>query len=562
MKSNIVLWLACILYTVVNAQNSSHDSIISTLDRVIELRTKYAKQKHAQLDSLKQIALKKELSSSTKDIHRAYIHLYEGYRAFRYDSAYYYLEKAKGLAQKIKDSSLIAETKIDEGFILISAGLFTEALDTLNSINTKHLDPTNKYDFYYNMARVYFDLTDYNDDERFRINYIRKGIALLNKALENAPENSDNFLKAEGLKELKQQNWDRARRIYLELLDRELSPDMYGVATSSLSFVYSQLNRPHKALDYLAMAAISDIEHSIQENTALRNLAIQLYENGELNKANQYVRIAFKDAELYNARHRRNQISAILPIIESAQLYKLEQKNKSLKNTVVLLTLLSIVVLISLAIIFKQLKDKKEVRKAISKNNERLQQMNLSLMESDAIKQDYITYFLKATSQLINKMVALQKNTILKVRTKKTEEILDVMQRYSAKKERNELFHQFDEVFLQLFPSFIESINRLFPENEKVFVKKGDLLSTELRIYALYRLGIQDNAQVAEFLDVSINTVYSYKTRLKSKSRFRDVFESKVMDIKRLDSKNLAGDKKEGGTDDINTHIDGESHIS
>jgi len=529
--TTVLMLLYCISLSVHGQDN---DSIIAAIDHAIGQRDFYIKQKHMELDILKESAEKSQLSDSLEDIHKSYIKLYEGYKAFRYDSAYFYLEKAKGFANKLNDSSLIAGTKIKEGFILISAGLFTEALDTLNSINTDNLNNMNRYDYFYNRARAYFDLADYNDDDRFRINYIRKGIFNLEEALKTVKKSSSEYLKARGLKELKQQNWERARIIYLEWLSKQLPAQEYGVATSSLSYVYSNLGDQNKAMKYLAMATISDLENSIQENTALRNLAIQLYENGKLNKANQYVRVAFKDAELYNARHRRNQISAILPIIESAQLYKVEQKNKSLQTTVILLTVLAAIVLLSLGIIFKQLKEKKAVRKAISENNERLKEMNLSLVEADAIKQDYITYFLKATSQLISKMVALQKHTILKIRTKKPEEVLDIIQKYSAKKEREALFHQFDEVFLQLFPSFIAQINMLFPVNDQIVIKTGDLLSTELRIYALYRLGIQDNKQVAEFLDISISTVYSYKTRLKSKSNCRAIFEDKIMDIKRF----------------------------
>ena len=532
MKIKSVPFLCLLLALGMQAQEK--DRLLSAIDRAIEKGPLYKKQKHAELDSLKKRALKRELSAGQREIQRAYLDLYEGYKAFRYDSAYYYLEKAKGLANKLNDSSLIAGTKIKEGFILISAGLFTEALDTLNSIDTRHLEPFDSYDFHYNRARAFFDLADYNDDDRFRINYVRKGILNLEKALTKVDPGSSGYLKSMGLKYLKQQDWPQAEAIYLQWLDGELTAQQYGVATSSLSYVYQQMGRYEEAFEYLAMAAISDMENGIQENTALRNLAIMLYENGELNKANHYVRVAFQDAEIYNARHRRNQISAVLPIIESAQLYKVEQKNESLQRIVILLAILTGIILVFLGIIIKQNREKKAVRKAISENNERLKQMNLSLVEADAIKQDYITYFLKATSQLINKMAVLQKNTILRIRTKKPEEVLDVMQRYSAKKEREALFHQFDEVFLQLFPTFIERMEELFPESEKGLIKNGELLNTELRIFALFRLGIQDNKQIAEFLDVSISTVYSYKTRMKSRSAHRDEFENKIMEIKRF----------------------------
>ncbi|MDT0641249.1 DUF6377 domain-containing protein [Zunongwangia sp. F363] len=534
MKIKTFLLFLCLLsYGFIHAQNG--DTLISIVDKEIANRKNSTLEEYSKLEKLKRNVHKARLSGTSKEIYDAYLELYNGYRSFKYDSAYFYLEKAKELAKQMNDSSLMGETKIKESFILLSAGLFTEAFDTIKSVEINQLDNDNKYDFYFTKARSYFDIADYNDDSRFRINYVRKGIFNLEEALKYVDKNSSKGLMASGLKNLKQQNWEKAKSIYLQWLgDHDLSPQLYGVATSSLSYIYDQTGEREKAIKYLALAAISDLRNSIKENIALRNLAIELNEDGELNKANKYVRVALTDAEFYNARHRRNQISAILPIMESAQLYKLEENNKNLENAVILLALFTVISLVFLGIIFKQLKEKKAARKALSRNNERLQQMNLSLIEADTIKQDYITYFLKATSQLIGKMGTLQKNTILKVKTKKPEEILQIVQKYSAKKERAALFHQFDEVFLQLFPSFIDRFNSLFPQDEKRVVKKGELLNTELRIFALYRLGIQDNKQVAEFLDISISTVYSYKTRLKSKSDYREDFESKIMDIKRF----------------------------
>lgn len=531
----IKLLQVVVFFSALISSSQEIDSIILKLDQEIQIRDNYVENKNTEIASLKAEAHKIQLSGDSEEIYNSYIDLYKTYSSFKYDSAYYYLEKAKEIALNKNDSALLANAKIKEGFILLSAGLFTESLDTLNSVNFEYLQNESKYHFHFTKARCYFDLADYNDDNRYRINYIRKGIFNLSQSLNYVEPQSSEYLKANGLKNLKQQNWTKAEEIYFELLNKpDLSPQMYSVATSSLSYLYDQNNQEKIAMKYLGFAAISDIKNAITENIALRNLAIELYENGEVGKANHYVRVALQDATFYNARHRKNQISSILPIIESAQLHKLEQKNESLQNTVTLLAVLSLVILIFSVIIFKQLKAKKSARKALADYNKKLQQMNLNLLEADTIKQDYITYFLKVTSQLINKMGSLQKNTILKIKTKKPEEVLRVIQKYNVKNERAELFHQFDEVFLQLFPSFIEQLNGMFPEEEHRVVKKGELLNTELRILALYRLGIQDNKQVADFLDVSISTVYTYKTRLKSKSLHKNDFENQIMQVRKF----------------------------
>lgn len=532
-KSFIFTVFILFAYSVFSQNN---DSLMSVLDNEIHNNLKFQKKKNIELHELIDKASKIELSGTSEEIYNSYLKLYEGYKTFKYDSAYYFLEKAKDIAINTKDSKLINHVKVDESFILLSAGLFTEALDTLKSINSNELDAIYNFKFHFTKARTFFDLADYSNDERFRIKYTRKGIDNLKLALKNVDGHSSENLLASGLLELKMQNWKNARDIYLNWINAyELSPENYGIATSSLSYIYSEMNEEEKSIKYLAVAALSDLRNAITENIALRILATKLYKKGDLERANKYVKTALSDANFYNARHRVNQISTILPIIESAQLYRVEQKNNNLQKTIFLLIILTFIILVFSFIIYKQLKEKKTARNALNENNKKLQQMNLNLIEADTIKQDYITYFLKATSDLINKMGSLQKAGVLKIRTKKPDELLQVLQKYSAKKERTALFHQFDEVFLKLFPSFIANFNQLFPEDERKNLKEGELLNTELRIYALYRLGIQDNKQVADFLDVSISTIYSYKTRLKAKSYFKDSFESKIMEIKRLD---------------------------
>ena len=154
--------------------------------------------------------------------------------------------------------------------------------------------------------------------------------------------------------------------------------------------------------------------------------------------------------------------------------------------------------------------------------------MNKKLSESDIIKQEYITYFIKATSGLINKMDQFQKNAIQKTVAKRYNDLISNLKLYNVKNEREELFFQFDTIFIKLFPSFIHEFNSLFSDNEKTEIKKGELLNTELRLFALYRIGIQDSNQIATFLELSVATIYTYKTRIKSRSNFKGTFEKRI----------------------------------
>ncbi|WP_235892955.1 DUF6377 domain-containing protein, partial [Flavobacterium franklandianum] len=408
-------------------------------------------------------------------------------------------------------------------------------IDTLAIINTDKLDIDNKFDYYSINARAYYDLADYNKDDRYDINYIQKGNLYLEKALGLIKKNTNKYWATESLKRLKQEDWKGAEFAFNYWINNfKLPPEYYGIATSSLGYIYSERGDTEKAIQYLILAAIADVKNATKETVALRNLANELFKLGYLDKANEYIILAMDDATFYDARHRKIEISSILPIIEKAQLNKIKDKNDMLQNIVLLLTVLSLIIIFFIVIIFKQLKERNRSRKAMTTSYSQMQEMNTCLGEANIIKEEYITYFIKATSELINKMDHIQKSTLHKIIAKKTEEVVASLKRYNPREEREKLFRQFDEIFIKLFPTFVSEFNMFFPEENRTIIKKGEILNTELRIFALHRLGIQDSNQIADFLELSVTTIYSYKTRIKSKSNHKEVFEEKIMEIKRI----------------------------
>lgn len=99
--------------------------------------------------------------------------------------------------------------------------------------------------------------------------------------------------------------------------------------------------------------------------------------------------------------------------------------------------------------------------------------------------------------------------------------------------ELEELYANFDTAFLHLFPDFVKKFNALLQDNEQIILKKDELLNTELRIFALIRLGIEDSSQIAEFLRYSVNTIYNYRAKVKNKARgSREDFEDLVRKIR------------------------------
>lgn len=514
------------------------DSILEELELTIKKRDVYIQEKYTRIADIKKQLGKHIYYEDNSKVYDDYLSLFKEYQSFDYDSAYYYLDQAKLKAFLLKDSLKISNVKIKEGFVLMSSGLFKEAIDTLTSINPQTLPDPFKFEYYAVKARTFYDLADYTADNRFSQNYIKKGNDFLNRALGHVEPDSNEYWNTESLKRLKQGDWIGAEKAFIYWMDHFDLPLHYkAIATSSLAYVYSELGDNDKNVEYLARASIADIENATMETVAIRNLASELFKLGDLNKANRYISIAMEDATFYNARHRKTEISSILPIIEKAQIQKTEAQKNTLTRIVIVLSVLAILVVIFSVIIFKQLKARNASKRVLAESNLKLQELNNNLKEVDNIKQEYITYFLKVTSGFLNKMDQLQKSTLHKIMTKRPEDVVQILKKYSVKKERAHLFQQFDEVFLKLFPSFQQDYYSLFPEKERLLPNNSPTLSNEMRIFALYRLGVQDSNQVADFLELSVATIYSYKTRIKSKSNFKDNFEERIMEIKQFENK-------------------------
>jgi hypothetical protein len=97
-----------------------------------------------------------------------------------------------------------------------------------------------------------------------------------------------------------------------------------------------------------------------------------------------------------------------------------------------------------------------------------------------------------------------------------------------------DLFRNFDHAFLCLVPNFIEEFNKLLKPEARMVPDKDELLNTELRLFALIRLGVEDSSKIAEFLHYSVNTIYNYRAKVKNASIIsRDDFEKRVKEIGR-----------------------------
>jgi hypothetical protein len=199
-----------------------------------------------------------------------------------------------------------------------------------------------------------------------------------------------------------------------------------------------------------------------------------------------------------------------------------------------------LIIIIFIIITVKQNKKLKLAQASIIKVNSTLREknieltdVNLAIREANRIKDEYIGYYFNVNSEYIDKIERFKKSVSQRLSAKRFDDIAQIIERIDLKKEREDLSVGFDKVFIKLFPNFLEEFNKLFDKEDQIVLPEGQILNPELRIFALIRLGIHNNDRIAKILNFSVNTVYSYKTRIKSKSYIsNEEFEDRIMEIK------------------------------
>ena len=509
---------------------STDQKLLKKLDSIIAQRDKILQEKLARIEAYK----RRVKGKSIQERFELNTKIYNEYKSFIYDSAFRYSRKLQQLSMEMKNPVLITQSKIDLGFILVSAGLFNETLDTLQSISPSFLPDSLKPDFYYLMGRTCYDLSEFSKDEFYSSRYISRANKYMDSALQYLEEIDPQYLMINGLRNLHLSEWEIAQDAYENLINNyHLVDHQLAVATSTLSFIYASQGQKAKSKVQLINAAIADIRSSTRETVAMMNLAEMLFDEGDIEKSYEYIKIAMQDANFYGANHRKIQVASVFPVIEGKWLNMVEYRKNKLMVYAVGITVLSLVMIAFGLIVYKQFKKLQAAKKIISDSNDKLIETNHQLVDANKIKEEYVTYYFNTTADYISRLENLKKTLDMKLITKKTDDIRFVADSINIKKEREELYHNFDKVFLKLFPDFVTVFQSLLREGEHIHLKEGQLLNTELRIFALMRMGINDNEKISKILDYSVTTIYTYKTRIRSKSVVpNDEFDKRIMDIR------------------------------
>ncbi|RZF62333.1 DUF6377 domain-containing protein [Sphingobacterium corticibacterium] len=513
------------------------DSLFSVLDQELTKKSYYTEQR---LKAIEGLTRKLRNPPSELDRYHLYSQIFEEYKGINFDSAFTYASIIQEHALWSKEPVKIEGAKLNQAFILLSAGMFKETQEIIDDIDVSRLTEGDVVRYYTLKSRYYYDLCDFIGNDMYCSKYVTLGHQFADSAIHFAPEKSYAYYFISGLKNLRMGKADEAIADYSVLInDHQLTDNQYAVVASSLSYLYDWKNEQDKSLELLIKAAIADIKSAMKENTAMFRLADILFKVGDNKRAYQYIREAMADAEFYNARQRQFAVGNLLPVIGSKQLALVEQQRSVIFKYATAVTLLVLIIILFIVVVIRQNRKLKVAQTSLTSMNKTLKEINgeltdvnKAIREANKIKDEYIGYYFNVNSEYIGKIEHFKKSLSQRLTAKMYDSIEQMVDRIDLKKEREDLAVGFDRVFIKLFPNFVTKFNELFADKDKIVLIEGQILNPELRIFALIRLGIQDNDKIAKILNFSVNTIYAYKTRIKNKSIVpKEEFERKIMEI-------------------------------
>lgn len=518
----------------------STDSLLSLLDNEIRLSGSLIDNKEKYISGLRQRLIAERDSGARFSLYRD---LYSEYKVFQFDSAYSYAIRMYQTA--LGDTAQRARLTLARIALMEcynSVGLFKEADDMLRAISVNTIPPEELAAFYSICMCYYRNMSSYAGASSPLGRAYADSLALYaEKTYEAAPVGSFDRRHAEiSIMELRGVPVSELAKAYAAL------PGEFSLDDHTLAVVHSEAGRSYwvagdigNAIRHLAISAIHDIRSCTRETTAAKDLAQLMHGAGQLERANRYIHYALEDAKAFNSRLRQKEINNVLPIIETTRYGRVSARVSLLVAIVIVIVGLLI---LSLWLFFKLRRRNRslaesheEIRRKtveLARSNEALSDLNRQLRETGEIKDRYIIQSLIGNTDFVGEIEGKMKRALTKLKGRQYDEVARILQQAGTKDERERMYTSFDSAFLKLFPNFPEEFNALFPEGERHEIDEEHGLPTDVRIYALMRLGIENVAEVARYLNLSVNTVYVYKTRLKSRSSVgKDDFDKLVMSI-------------------------------
>ena len=533
----------------VSAQDDDMKVIYQQIDEAIEQSPRIVGEYEQQIADIRQ---QYQHSSRPEEKYQLAFRLYEQYKAFMNDSALFYLNEAEQWAGRQGQTDLVGNCRALKAFQCSTVGYYTEAQTLLNNIEKRQLDSIGLRNYYKAQMHVYGELGYYSNIPSMKEGFF-KNQALYRDSLFSMIDHSDQdylmykIYELNDLKELKE-----AHKLSSQWV-KQVQPGSHDYA---IACYYSWLSCEDEGEKrwWLAQSALYDVRNAVMDQASLLSLAEILNADGDLDRSYKYIRFTWDCNNRFNTRMRSWQITPILNVIENNYQKAVEHNTKVLRMSVVVVSVLALFILGVLFFLHRRNRQLDTARNELKHSNDELaaansqlakqteelsvlntelSTLNSQLSESNRVKEEYIGRFMSLCSQYIDKIDDYRKMVNKKMKNKELDELFRLSKSTELKeRELEELYQNFDSVFLHLFPNFVDDFNALLQPELQIHPKEDNRLTTEIRIFALIRLGIEDSSKIAEFLHYSVNTIYNYRARIKNGALDnRESFERRIKQL-------------------------------
>ena len=547
-----LLFLAISLVISVGA--CADNPLLLRLDSVIAERHHISAAKEQKLDNMRKELV---LASTDETKLKLYDQLYQEYLTYRYDSAMAYVQKGLELAPKTGNRYYLNHFLLNSTLLNARGGFYREAENTINKVRPEELDSALIYEYHITQFWLYLYMREYTDDSNAKEEYKQRMDSSLVTAIRYEKEHSVNWFYLMGEKNRYiDKNPKVSAEYYQKVVDMvPVNSKLYASAAFSLARCYLDQGDMDMYDSWLTESAISDIITPLKENMSLQELAMRLFENdpNQVERATNYIYCSMEDAQFFNNRLRIIEISHKFPTRLTAYTHRITNQKSKILYGLIALGVLTVVILFALVFIKKQNAQLHKRREELQEKNQELHRQHEKVREKNVLLEEQQHQLSKLNEQLIDtnfrreglakiyidlcakyidKLKKYQTLVKRKIKANQVQELLSTMSSSRISEEDAATFmNRFDKAFLDLYPTFINELNNLILPDRQIVAKQPGVLTSELRIYALIRLGVKESSEIADLLFFSPQTIYNYRSAVKNNAINKETFDEDVQKL-------------------------------
>lgn len=524
----------------------STQQLLDSLDSSLGKSAAYTAEKERRISSLR-----RRLSQTANPEQRFWIcrNLVDEYSSYNSDSALHYIDASTAVGRQTGRREWVDEMNLNRAYIYAATGLLSEAESALNEVDPRQMTPALASEYYNRLLFVLTHKDQYLGKNSLTRPYSERAKAMLDSVSRLMQPSDPQYIWFLAWRSMT----DPAKtREAIPVVEKALESSTYSTREEAmnawiLSRLYELTGNSDMMMRYLILSAIADVRTSNKEIASLEEISNRLYQSNDLERANDYISHCLQLANDYKSRVRVGRLADLQYHITKAYSQRNDRQRRKLNVYFIIALMFAAGLAVAMLFLYKQnrrihrskteldrsnaqlnskVEELSQTRRQLKEANDRLETLYRNVRDeagelaagNDA-KERYIADIFAICSDYISKLDEFRRNIYRKIVAHNFDEVKELTKSHELSHgEIKELYQNFDSIFLKVYPNFVDDFNTLLRPDERVAMKKPGVLTTELRIYALVRLGINDSVKIARFLHCSTQSVYNARMKMRNKS--------------------------------------------